>query len=85
MAETLEFPASKTHMARKIHAIQLLGTITPRFKREATSWYSRMRKNENGKRKYTDTLLTLLKCFYLFIHPFPFLFHYFYFHSDKFK
>lgn len=67
----------KNSHARKIHAIQLLGTITPRFKREATSWYNRMRKNENGKRKHTGTLLTFLKCFYLFIHPFPFLFNYF--------
>lgn len=70
MAERLEFSASKT--LQNSHARKVLGTITPRFKREATAWCSRMRRNENGKRRYTGTLLTFQECFNLFIHSLKF-------------
>lgn len=39
MAERLEFSASKT--LQNSHARKVLGTITPRFKREATAWCRR--------------------------------------------
>jgi len=62
-------------MGEKIHAIQVLGPITSKFKREATSWCSRMKGNEAEKRRLSGPFFIFLVM--LHIHSFEFLLNYF--------
>lgn len=62
-------------MCEKVHAIQVLGTITSKFKREATSWHSRMKGNDAEKRRLSGPFFIFLVM--LRMHSFEFLLNYF--------